>query len=279
MNYLSKIFNYLLGKKNLISKKFHKIGFVSITACVVSVFLIGANGFGDAALTNQERQNSIAKEKEKAELEESVEEEEELELSQVNQLKMPLLYRLHLDLTQTQTQTQTKEANMVLRKMDKPSLLLATTGQADSTAARLTTEFDATPNREPIHLSAEDEKILLRIVEAEVGAEDLYCRTLIANVVINRMLHQYYPETIKEVVFQHEGSVYQFSPIKDGRYYSIKVSDTTKKAVAIALSGYDNSDDALAFVNRRTANKRIMRWFDNNLTFVLKYDEVEFFTF
>lgn len=78
-------------------------------------------------------------------------------------------------------------------------------------------------------IGTESERILQRIVEAEAGGEDLEGRTLVANVILNRVLGKQFPSTIKEVVFAHSGSRYQFSPVSNGSYYSVHVSSGTKK--------------------------------------------------
>ena len=86
--------------------------------------------------------------------------------------------------------------------------------------------------REPEHkLSEEDYEILLRIVEAEAGCEDIKGKMLVAGVIMNRVESSLFPDTVKEVVFQRENGVAQFSPISDGRYETVRVSEETREAV------------------------------------------------
>ena len=87
-----------------------------------------------------------------------------------------------------------------------------------------------------IELSATEKNILMRIVEAEATGEDITGKMLVANVVLNRVNNSSFPDTVEGVVFQRNGSVYQFSPIKDGRYYKVEISDETKKAVKRVLN-------------------------------------------
>ncbi|HAU86474.1 MAG TPA: hypothetical protein DCW90_13560, partial [Lachnospiraceae bacterium] len=75
-----------------------------------------------------------------------------------------------------------------------------------------------------IELSATEKNILMRIVEAEATGEDITGKMLVANVVLNRVNNSSFPDTVEGVVFQKNGSVYQFSPIKDGRYYKVEIS-------------------------------------------------------
>lgn len=128
-----------------------------------------------------------------------------------------------------------------------------------------------------VSMGNEDRKVLERIVEAEAGGEDLHGRMLVANVILNRVRHKDFPSTIKGVVFSHRGSRYQFSPISDGRYYSVTVSAGTKKAVEMALHGKDSSEGALYFMERAYANSASVRWFDRSLKRLFRYGCHEFF--
>lgn len=125
----------------------------------------------------------------------------------------------------------------------------------------------------------EDERVILeRIVEAEAGSEDMKGRILIANVIFNRMEHKNFPDTVKEVVFQKVNGDYQFSPIKDKRYWSVTVSSKTKEAVTRALEGEDYSEGALYFMARKISAKHNVKWFDSSLTRLFKHGGHEFFT-
>lgn len=126
-------------------------------------------------------------------------------------------------------------------------------------------------------LSEEELETLQRIVEAEAGSEDEDGRLLVANVVLNRVNSERFPETVTEVVFQQLRGVYQFSPVGSGRFYTVEISELTVSAVERALAGEDISEGALFFASRRYANSDKMRWFDENLTFLFKHGGHEFF--
>lgn len=119
-------------------------------------------------------------------------------------------------------------------------------------------------------LSMRDYTALVRIVEAEATDEDLVGKILIANVVMNRVEVDGFPNGIYEVVHEKIGGRAQFSPIDDKRYYSVKVTDTTVEAVEAALRGVDYSEGALFFVAKSLASDRAGSWFDRNLEFVKK---------
>lgn len=131
---------------------------------------------------------------------------------------------------------------------------------------------------EGITLSAQDYETLLRIVQAEAGNEDIKGRILVANVVLNRVSDERFPDSVQEVVFQRAGGRAQFSPVANGTYYSVVVSEDTKEAVDRALAGEDYSEGALYFAARQYAGSSQMRWFDECLTKLFVYGGHEFFT-
>lgn len=133
-------------------------------------------------------------------------------------------------------------------------------------------------NGEVISLSKQDRSVLLRIVEAEATGEDVKGRMLVANVVLNRVnCTTEFPDNITDVVFDTAGGVYQFSPVKDGRYWSVGISDKTREAVHRVLCGEDESQGALYFMARQYAEADNVVWFDSSLTYLFAYGEHEFF--
>ena len=127
-------------------------------------------------------------------------------------------------------------------------------------------------------ISKEDYDILLKIVEAEAGGEDITGKMLVAGVVMNRVESSKFPDTVKEVVFQREKGVSQFSPIADGRYEKVCVSDSTIEAVEKVIYGEDITKGALYFASRKYADPEKMKWFDNSLTLLFSYGGHEFFS-
>lgn len=128
-----------------------------------------------------------------------------------------------------------------------------------------------------ISLGADQKEVLLRIVEAEATGEDIKGKMLVANVILNRVKSNQFPDTVKEVVFQKNGRIVQFSPIADGRYWSVSISKSTREAVERVLNGEDESQGALYFSARSKAKKSNMNWFDNHLTWLFKYGGHEFY--
>lgn len=123
----------------------------------------------------------------------------------------------------------------------------------------------------------EDYMNLLRIVEAEASGEDETGKLLVANVVLNRVKDEAFPDTITEVIFQKNKGVTQFSPVSNGRFWKVEISEETVSAVNRALAGEDVSNGALYFAARKYADTDNMRWFDENLDYLFTHGGHEFF--
>lgn len=108
--------------------------------------------------------------------------------------------------------------------------------------------------------SNDEIEILQRIVEAEATGQDIECKINVANVIFNRVESDSFPNTIEEVVFQKS----QFSPISDGRYYSVKITKDTIKACKKAFLEKDTTNGALYFDVCKNS------WASRNKTFIMK---------
>ena len=102
-------------------------------------------------------------------------------------------------------------------------------------------------------------------------------KMLVANVVLNRVEDSHFPDSINDVIFQSDNGVTQFSPISDGRFYKVTISQETIEAVNKVLQGEDNSRGALYFVARKVADQENMKWFDEELEWLFAYGGHEFF--
>lgn len=126
-------------------------------------------------------------------------------------------------------------------------------------------------------LSKEDYNVLLRIVEAEASGEGEDGKLLVANVILNRVNSKKFPNTVADVVFQSSGGKTQFAPTRDGRFYSVKISQETVNAVERAIYGEDISGGALYFVASHKAAADKVSWFRNKLTYICTYGGHEFY--
>lgn len=80
-------------------------------------------------------------------------------------------------------------------------------------------------------LATKEYDILCRIVEAEATGGTIDQKRNVASCVLARVYSSNWPNTVEGVVFQKR----QFSPIDDGRYYTVKITESTIEAVDLTL--------------------------------------------
>lgn len=138
-------------------------------------------------------------------------------------------------------------------------------------------DYEVLEQTKKYQLSDKDYDALIRIVEAEAGGEDQDGKLLVANVVLNRVNSDLFPDNVLDVVMQREQGIAQFSPTVDGRYQNVRISEDTREAVERALYGEDISQGALYFCAREKADSDRLKWFDRKLTRLFSYGNHEFF--
>lgn len=185
---------------------------------------------------------------------------------------------LHLELEELEEKAREREARTEALPGERNTDVGRGIGIADvAVSGQRVVDYQVVEQTLLYDLPDEELEALLRIVEAEAGCEDEDGKLLVANVVLNRMNSEKFPETVSEVVFQQENGVTQFSPIANGSYYKVKISEETISAVGRALMGEDISDGALYFAARKYADSEKMKWFDDHLTFLFQHGGHEFF--
>ena len=93
---------------------------------------------------------------------------------------------------------------------------------------------------------------LSRIINAEAGGESMKGKMAVGNVVMNRVAHPSYPNTIYGVIFDRKYGT-QFTPAANGTIYRTPNADSIR-AAKMCLEGYSLSDDMLFFLNPRIAS-------------------------
>lgn len=100
------------------------------------------------------------------------------------------------------------------------------------------------------YTSDNDVKLLARIINAEARGESYVGQVSVGAVVLNRVAHPSFPNTIAGVIFQ-EGA---FSAVDDGQW-DAKMYATPYKAAQDALNGWDPTGGAIYYYNpEKTTN-------------------------
>lgn len=117
-------------------------------------------------------------------------------------------------------------------------LVVLSGGDEDKTAASQQ-DFYSTQN-----FSAEEIKVLASIINAEARGESYEGKVAVGAVILNRVYHPSFPNSIKEVVYEAG----QFTPVKNGMINLSPGSDSFKAAYD-AVNGMDPSKGSLYFYN------------------------------
>ncbi|WP_025028542.1 cell wall hydrolase [Caldalkalibacillus mannanilyticus] len=140
------------------------------------------------------------------------------------------------------------------------SIDLNTKGKLKAASTRIE-EHDETihstsENHRQMSYTKEDLKWLATIIEAEAEDQSYLGKLAVGSVVINRLNSKAFPNTVKEVIFQKNKRVYQFSPVGDGRFNRVKPSEDSYRAAKEAFEGEDPTNGAIFFYNPRIAKSK-----------------------
>lgn len=238
-SYLMRVQNVFAFVDSLTKTIYRTCAIIATGAVVLSVVSLSSNNYKAAGKNKVSNASNVLK------AEASVDDETDIEVDSFN-IAMP--GELAADTTEQSSITKevflTAENNEEVVKIE---LSQVTEVEPEAVINQVQVNTVAAPvfSSAVCSYTAEEYEILLRIVEAEAGGCDIIGKILVANVIVNRVNYKKFPNNIKDVVFAPT----QFSPIADGRYYTVKVSDSTREAVDRALKGEDYSQGALYFAS------------------------------
>ncbi|WP_051758682.1 cell wall hydrolase, partial [Halobacillus karajensis] len=96
-------------------------------------------------------------------------------------------------------------------------------------------------------------ELLAQLVEAEAKGETFKGKVAVAEVVLNRVEHSTFPDSVEAVIYQ-EG---QFSPVSNGSINK-PASEESKRAVHEAMGSEDITQGSLFFHNPAESNSSYM---------------------
>ncbi len=99
-----------------------------------------------------------------------------------------------------------------------------------------------------------DYELLARIISAEARGESYLGQVAVGAVVLNRIEHPSFPDTLSGVVYQNGA----FSCLYDGQFYEA-IADSAYSAARDALNGLDPSGGAIYYYNPTTATNKWIR--------------------
>jgi hypothetical protein len=100
------------------------------------------------------------------------------------------------------------------------------------------------------YFTEEELDLLFRVVQAEIGDEYSFEQKCnVSSVIFNRLYHERFPNTLSEILTYD-----QFSPIADGRYKEVDVTEDTILACEYAFMMEDTTNGCLFFDSNNTLN-------------------------
>lgn len=102
--------------------------------------------------------------------------------------------------------------------------------------------------------SSNDYNLLARIISAEARGEPYLGQVAVGAVILNRVEHPSFPDTISGVIYQNGA----FTCLTDGQFYKA-VSQSAYNAARDALNGLDPSGGAIYYYNPKTATSKWIR--------------------
>ena len=94
-------------------------------------------------------------------------------------------------------------------------------------------------------VSTADKELLARVVEAEATAESYKGKVGVAAVVLNRVDHHSFPDSLRSVIYQKHA----FETVTNNRIWQVRPTQETYRAVQDAINGWDPSYNSLFFWN------------------------------
>lgn len=99
--------------------------------------------------------------------------------------------------------------------------------------------------------SSADYNLLARLISAEARGESYIGQVAVGAVVMNRVEHPSFPDTVSGVIYQ-KGA---FSCLNDGQFYE-PIADSAYKAAQDCLNGLDPSGGAIYYYNPAVATNK-----------------------
>lgn len=101
---------------------------------------------------------------------------------------------------------------------------------------------------------SQDMELLARLISAEARGEPYSGQVAVGAVVLNRVKHPSFPNSLSNVIYQNGA----FTCMTDGQWQQ-PVADSARKAATDAMNGMDPSGGAIYYYNPKTATSQWIR--------------------
>ena len=186
-------------------------------------------------------------------------------LTLIISLRVFLVHSETKDTTQVSllSEQKSKSAKMMFREERKDMMLAARGGGVEDRRKEMARRLEAQHKAAKAAAKVEEERklaelrkyseseiqMLARIIVAEAEDQSYQGKVAVGGVVMNRVKSHKFPNTIRGVIYQKG----QFSPISNGRFYRVQVTQEDIEAAKAAIMGEDPSHGSLFFYDPRIA--------------------------
>lgn len=101
--------------------------------------------------------------------------------------------------------------------------------------------------------SSADVELLAKVISAEARGESYEGQVAVGAVILNRVKHPSFPDSISGVVYQRGA----FSCVNDSNWYQ-PVAESSRRAALDAINGWDPSGGAIYYFNAKKTNDSFM---------------------
>lgn len=101
--------------------------------------------------------------------------------------------------------------------------------------------------------SSSDVDLLAKVISAEARGESYEGQVAVGAVILNRVKHPSFPDSISGVVYQNGA----FSCVNDSNWYA-SVADSARRAALDAINGWDPSGGAIYYFNAKKTSDSFM---------------------
>jgi N-acetylmuramoyl-L-alanine amidase len=107
----------------------------------------------------------------------------------------------------------------------------------------------------PSSISSEERQLLAQLVHAEAKGEPYAGKVAVATVVLNRVDHKDFPDSVKEVIYQKANGHYAFTPVQTGTINE-RANPEDYEAVDEALAFNGQGKGSVFFYNPDTSSSK-----------------------
>ena len=134
------------------------------------------------------------------------------------------------------------------------------TGKVQDLEAQLPVPAEAAPVSRYAPITEDERELLARLIYLEAGSVSAQCQQACAEVVLNRVASEDFPDTVAEVIYDTTGGV-QFSPA--ARISETRATEAQYAAVDAALYGDYLLDTDVVYFSTTRQNDRVAAIYDN----------------